>query len=220
MANAAMETEARNVFRGALVEDYINGLEAGKEVSKWLSTHGGWFPDPQLDYGEEPPNDEGNAVMSPQPAAAMADAKSVMLRLHETLTDEDEHKALMKEVCNWLRKSMPRLARSRSRSPLRVQPLSDAARAALDVVCRRDADDRVESQRQTIVRLQQEIANLRAGKGPVGPILVAVHEKVAPYVHAEVRAETLANNTPVVDYLYESQTRAAVLHNFLSYGLR
>jgi len=68
--------------------------------------------------------------------------------------------------------------------------------------------------------LQQEIADLRAGKGPVGPILVAVHEKVAPYVHAEVRAETLANNTPVVDYLYESQTRAAVLHNFLSYGLR
>jgi len=164
--------------------------------------------------------------MSPQPVQAMEDAKKVMQRLHDTLAVTEEPDELGDAVCKWLSPAAPR-SRSRSRSPLRVQPLSDLARAALDVVCTRDADDRVESQRKTIARLQQElaakdaeIADLRAGKGPVGPILVAVHEKVAPYVHAEVRCETLANNTPVVDYLYESQTRAAVLHNFLSYGLR
>ena len=40
----------------------------------------------------------------------------------------------------------------------RIEPLSNSARAALDVVCKRDADDRVESQRATIARLRQELA--------------------------------------------------------------
>ena len=55
--------------------------------------------------------------------------------------------------------------RNCSRSPLR---------AAIDVVC----DKMLEDQRETIVRLQQElaakdteIASLRAGNGPIGPIL-------------------------------------------------
>ena len=65
------------------------------------------------------------------------------------------------------------------RSCLQPQPLSDLARAALDVVCKRDAEDRIESQRRTIARLQQElasknaeIASLKAGDGPIGPILM------------------------------------------------
>ena len=69
--------------------------------------------------------------------------------------------------------------RDRSRSPLRVEPLSSAARAALDVVCKRDADRRVMDQQATIVRLQQELAakdqeiqRLRNGDGPIGPILL------------------------------------------------
>jgi len=219
MANPAMETKARIIFRDALATHYIDGLpEVGDQASQWLLTHGGWFPDPQGEYDGETPPDQGGAVMSPQPVAAMEDAKTLMMSLWNALTANEAD--LKEEVRKWLGSLTARIARSRSRSPLRVQPLSELARAALDVVCTRDADSRVESQRQTIVRLQQEIADLRAGKGPVGPILVAVHEKVAPYVHAEVRAETLANNTPVVDYLYESQTRAAVLHNFLSYGVR
>ncbi|NDD65685.1 MAG: hypothetical protein EBZ36_17185 [Acidobacteria bacterium] len=44
------------------------------------------------------------------------------------------------------------------KQPPRIEPLSNAARAALDVVCKRDADDRVESQRATIARLRQELA--------------------------------------------------------------
>ena len=70
--------------------------------------------------------------------------------------------------------------RDRSRSPLRVGPLSNAARAALDVVCRHDTGARVEDQRATIARLRQElaakdveIADLRVGKGAIGPILVS-----------------------------------------------
>ena len=70
--------------------------------------------------------------------------------------------------------------RDRSRSPLRVGPLSNAARAALDVVCRHDTGARVEDQRATIARLRQElaakdveIADLRDGKGAIGPILAS-----------------------------------------------
>jgi hypothetical protein len=44
------------------------------------------------------------------------------------------------------------------KQPPCIEPLSNAARAALDVVCKRDADDRVESQRATIARLRQELA--------------------------------------------------------------
>jgi hypothetical protein len=44
------------------------------------------------------------------------------------------------------------------KQPPRIEPLSDAVRAALDVVCKHDADDRVESQRATIARLRQELA--------------------------------------------------------------
>ena len=47
--------------------------------------------------------------------------------------------------------------RERSRSPLRVAPMCELARAALDVVCKHDADPRVEEQRATIARLQREL---------------------------------------------------------------
>ena len=69
--------------------------------------------------------------------------------------------------------------RDRSRSPLRLEPLRDPARAALDVVCKRDTDRRVDDQRATIARLQQELAakdqeikSLQNGDGPIGPILL------------------------------------------------
>ena len=69
--------------------------------------------------------------------------------------------------------------RDRSRSPLRIEPLPDAARRALDVVCKRDVKARVQSPQATIVRLQQELAaksqeieRLRNGDGPIGPILL------------------------------------------------
>ena len=75
---------------------------------------------------------------------------------------------------------LDKIRRDRSRSPLRFGPLSNAARAALDVVCRHDTGARVEDQRATIAGLRQElaakdveIADLRDGKGAIGPILAS-----------------------------------------------
>jgi uncharacterized coiled-coil protein SlyX len=48
--------------------------------------------------------------------------------------------------------------RDRSRSPLQIVPLSNTARAALDVVYNRDKEARIDAQRTTIARLQQELA--------------------------------------------------------------
>jgi len=177
MANPAMETKARIIFREALYAHYMVGLEAGEEAYTWLRTHGGWFPDPQGDFDGETPADQGVTIMSPLPVQAMEDAKKVMQRLLDTLDVVEEPDEFRDAICKWMSPTVPR-CRSRSRSPLRVRPLPDLARAALDVVCKRDADDRIESQRRTIARLQQElasknaeIASLKAGDGPIGPIL-------------------------------------------------
>lgn len=51
----------------------------------------------------------------------------------------------------------PSSSRDRSRSPLRLEPLSEAARVALDVVCKRDADRRVDDQRAIIARQEKEL---------------------------------------------------------------
>ena len=85
--------------------------------------------------------------------------------------------------------------RSRSQSPLRIEPLSNASRAALDVVCKRDADRRVRDQQVTIVRLQQELAakdqeiqRLRNGDGLIGPILFRKMSMSANVDEAERRS--------------------------------
>ena len=81
--------------------------------------------------------------------------------------------------------------RDRSRSPLRIEPLPDAARAALDVVCKHDADNRVEDQRATIAKLRQEllakdaeIGSLQRGIGvTMGPVWShhgRLHPRFAP----------------------------------------
>ena len=204
MANPAMETRARIIFRDALHAHYIVGLEAGEEVYAWLRTHGGWFPDPQGDFDGETPADQGATIMSSQPVQAMEDAKKVMQRLHDTLAVTEEPDELGDAVCKWLSPAAPR-CRSRSRSPLRVRPLPDLARAALDVVCKRDADDRIESQRQTIARLQQElasknaeIASLKAGDGAIGPILARNLPSNAP---ESMKQRVLAKSESVSHYL-------------------
>ena len=69
-----------------------------------------------------------------------------------------------------------RRERSRSRSRRRkfvAAPMDATTRRALDVVCKHDRDGVVEEQRATIARQAQEIAALRNGSGPIGPILVA-----------------------------------------------
>ena len=87
-----MEKKAREIFRDALALHYINGIsKTGEAVNVWLTTHGGWFPDPQEVYGDgtplTQPKDEGWDVMSKEPEKAMRGAERVMGALKEFLGD-------------------------------------------------------------------------------------------------------------------------------------
>ncbi len=116
MANTAMESKARRVFREALAFHYIEGLEVGPEVDAWLKNHGGWLPDPQELYGDgtplDQPKDEGDNVDSKDPARAMEDAKGLMSKLLANLTREMEHfpednsyKFLAEMASDWVKES-------------------------------------------------------------------------------------------------------------------
>ena len=89
MANAVMEKRAREIFRATLALFYVEGVDDDGDrdkVTLWLQHHGGWFPDPQEDYGYGSlmPLADGPDVMSKEPAQAMKDAKDVM----QFFTDE------------------------------------------------------------------------------------------------------------------------------------
>ena len=126
MASAIMEKRARAIFRDALALHYIDGIsKTGEEVNVWLTTHGGWFPDPQEVYGDgtplTQPKDEGWDVMSKEPEKAMKGAERVMGALKEFLGDGvAEHigcTALKASVKQWLADLAQ--GRDRSRSPRR-----------------------------------------------------------------------------------------------------
>ena len=80
------------IFRDALVHHYLNGLEVGEEVGRWLKKHGGWLPDPQAVYGDgTPPTrpvDEGEDVTSLYPVSAMKEAEQLMHKLDHTTPEE------------------------------------------------------------------------------------------------------------------------------------
>ena len=99
-----MERRARVILRDALLKHYIDELSCGHEVEAWLKTHGGWFPDNQMTYGDgtplTQPKDEGEDVMSKEPANVLVDAKVVMESLWTTLDDEDAD--LANSVCSWI----------------------------------------------------------------------------------------------------------------------
>ena len=99
-----MEKRARVILRDALLKHYIDELSCGHEVEAWLKTHGGWFPDNQMTYGDgtplTQPKDEGEDVMSKEPANVLVDAKVVMESLWTTLDDEEAD--LANSVCSWI----------------------------------------------------------------------------------------------------------------------
>ena len=105
---AIMETRARQIFRDALFQHYIDGIVAGDDVENWLKTHGGWFPDEQADYGYGivMPLADGPEVMSKDPVLAMEQAKPLMDRLSKTL-GEEENADVLQEVCEWLEHCAP-----------------------------------------------------------------------------------------------------------------
>ena len=126
MASSIMEKRAREIFRDALALHYINDIsKSGEAVNVWLTTHGGWFPDPQEVYGDgtplTQPKDEGWDVMSKEPEKAMRGAERVMGALKEFLGDGvAEHIGctdLKASVKQWLADLAQ--GRDRSRSPRR-----------------------------------------------------------------------------------------------------
>lgn len=157
MANQAMETKARIIFREALAAHYIDGIVAGDCVDAWLRAHKGWLPDPQEVYGDgtplTQPVDEGDYAISANQATAMDDAKKLMIRLHDTLAEDDAHEErILRLVDKWLDDLPPRRRaerQSRSRSPPREAPQSIIQQLS----ARTDAEIR---------RLQAENARLQA----------------------------------------------------------
>jgi hypothetical protein len=106
---AEMEARARNIFRNALGAHYIDGIgtEAAVHVEKWLMKHKGWFPDPQVLYGDgtplTQPHDEGSDAMSPFPDA-VEDAIRVMSFLRDTwpLMEEESDQKIFSSMQQWL----------------------------------------------------------------------------------------------------------------------
>ena len=96
-----MEAKAREIFRHALAMHYIDGIEAGDKVEKWLRKHRGFLPDPQVLYGDgtpmTQPHDEGSDVSSPFPEEAVKDAFPIMNLLRTSLSD-DYYEETLKNV--------------------------------------------------------------------------------------------------------------------------
>ena len=110
MANPAMESKARHIFREALALYYIEGLQVDPQVETWLKNHGGWLPDPQELYGDgtplDQPADEGEDATSADPVRAMGDAKVLMPKLFINLIkemDNDLYTPLIQKVSAWMK---------------------------------------------------------------------------------------------------------------------
>ena len=104
-----MEKRARVIFRDTLLKHYIDELPCGDEVELWLKTHGGWFPDNQVSYGDgtplTQPKDEGEDVVSPKPEMALREASTLMELIWPVLDEYDAD--LMSSMCNWLTSMWP-----------------------------------------------------------------------------------------------------------------
>ena len=135
-----VEKRARVIFRRALLKHYIDELSCGNEVDVWLKTHGGWFPDSQMTYGDgtplSQPMDEGEDVMSKKPDTAVQDARVVMERLWISFSKDGDGLELSNAACIWLmdlgmisadlnrmefaKETLQSFKRGRSRSPHRT----------------------------------------------------------------------------------------------------
>lgn len=74
----SIEYLARIGLRGLLHEHYINGLEHGELVERWLRDHKGWFPDEQLIWDYPKPKDDGIECRSSNPSLAVREAFRVI----------------------------------------------------------------------------------------------------------------------------------------------
>jgi hypothetical protein len=147
-------------------------------------------------------------------------------RQAEALTqDRDAWKEKAKSwqtECNIWKGRTERLERHRDRSmsPLRIQALSEQARAALDVVCKRDEADRITEQRTIIAEQAMEIQKLRGEKetmrtqflkgdgivmGPIWRAYQHRHPEMSLEYFSPIKKQTLH------EFLHETATKLIAL---------
>ena len=111
--------------------------------------------------------------------------------------------------------------RERSRSRRRkvqfvAAPMDATTRRALDVVRKHDRDGVVEEQRATIARQAQEIAALRNGSGPIGPILVENWGRSS--LSGSLREKLAGNREPVGAFIKRLHKMVYSVENELLVG--
>ena len=78
--------EVRVLFRQMLAQHYVDGHHLGLEATDWLLRFGGWFPDPQVHYGEGSSRLEDNGVYCPCPdVIAALEAAELLLTLNGSI---------------------------------------------------------------------------------------------------------------------------------------
>ena len=79
--------EVRILLRQILAQDYVDTHPLGAEVDDWLLRWGGWFPDPQVHYGDGSSRLQDNGVDCPCPdvIAALEDS-NLLLTLNGATT--------------------------------------------------------------------------------------------------------------------------------------
>ena len=70
----SIEYLARAAMRELLYEHYMDGLEHGELVERWLRDHKGWYPDQQERWDHPLPKDEGIERRSDDPKLAIREA--------------------------------------------------------------------------------------------------------------------------------------------------
>ena len=111
--------------------------------------------------------------------------------------------------------------RERSRSRHRkaqfvAAPMDATTRRALDIVRKHDRDGVVEEQRATIARQAQEIADLRNGSGPMGPIILKTWGTFV--LHPDQIEQILSNQESVVNFVDRMRTVMSVVQREFVWG--
>ena len=124
-------------------------------------------------------------------------------------------------------------ARDRSRSRNRkvhveANPLSAAGYMALEIVCKHDRDPVIEEQRAIIARLRKEhakevsakdneIKDLKLGKGPIGLILLANR---GPFISEDsgMRETLMSKKETVAAFVQRVEEMSFCVHSELSWG--
>ena len=71
--------KVRVLFRQILAQHYMESHPLGAEVEDWLLRFGGWFPDPQVLYGDGTRLQDGVDCPCPDVIAALEDSQLLLM---------------------------------------------------------------------------------------------------------------------------------------------